>query len=44
MITLYDNPFGPFTRKVRMVLFLKDLPFASLDALAQSTRLWGLCP
>ena len=34
MITLYDNPFSPFTRKVRMVLFLKELPFESIDGLA----------
>lgn len=34
MITLYDNPFSPFTRKVRMVLFWKELAFESVDALA----------
>jgi glutathione S-transferase len=34
MITLYDNPFSPFTRKVRMVLFRKELPFESIDGLA----------
>ena len=36
MITLYDNPFSPFARKVRMVLRIKDLPFRSVDALARS--------
>jgi glutathione S-transferase len=34
MLVLYDNPFSPFTRKVRMVLHYKDLPFRSVDALA----------
>jgi glutathione S-transferase len=34
VITLYDNPFSPFARKVRMVLGYKGLPFASIDALA----------
>jgi glutathione S-transferase len=34
MITLYDNPFSPFARKVRMVLDYKDLPFTRIDALA----------
>lgn len=31
---LYDNPFSPFCRKVRMVLRYKGLAFESLDALA----------
>jgi glutathione S-transferase len=34
MITLYDNPFSPFARKVRMVLHYKGLSFRSVDALA----------
>ncbi len=34
MIRLYDNPFSPFTRKVRMVLAHKGLAFESIDALA----------
>jgi glutathione S-transferase len=34
MITLYDNPFSPFARKVRMVLDYKGLAFESVDALA----------
>lgn len=34
MIRLYDNPFSPFTRKVRLVLATKGLPFESIDALA----------
>lgn len=38
MITLYDNPFSPFTRKVRMVLGYKEVPFESVDALATSER------
>ena len=33
MITLYDNPFSPFTRKVRMVLDHKGLAFTRIDAL-----------
>ena len=37
MIVLYDNPFSPFARKVRMVLFWKNLAFESIDALALST-------
>jgi glutathione S-transferase len=36
MLTLYDNPFSPFTRKIRMVLRLKGLEFDSIDALATS--------
>lgn len=34
MITLYDNPFSPFARKVRMALDHKGLPFTAVDALA----------
>lgn len=34
MLTLYDNPFSPFARKVRMVLRFKGLAFDSIDALA----------
>ena len=34
MITLYDNPFSPFARKVRMVLQWKAVAFESIDALA----------
>ncbi len=34
MLTLYDNPFSPFARKVRMVLRFKGLQYGSVDALA----------
>jgi glutathione S-transferase len=34
LITLYDNPFSPFARKVRMVLHHKEVAFESVDALA----------
>jgi glutathione S-transferase len=34
MITLYDNPFSPFARKVRMALGYKKIAFESVDALA----------
>ncbi len=34
MLTLYDNAFSPFARKVRMVLELKGLKFESVDGLA----------
>lgn len=34
MLTLYDNPFSPFARKVRMVLHWKKLEYRSIDALA----------
>jgi len=34
MITLCDNPFSPFARKVRMVLDYKGLTATSVDALA----------
>lgn len=34
MLTLYDNPFSPFARKVRMVLRFKGLKYRSIDALA----------
>lgn len=33
-LVLYDNPFSPFARKVRLVLRHKDLRFRSVDALA----------
>jgi glutathione S-transferase len=36
MLILYDNPFSPFARKVRMVLRIKGIPFRSVDALARS--------
>jgi glutathione S-transferase len=38
LITLYDNPFSPFARKVRMVLQYKGVEFASIDALAGGER------
>ena len=34
MLTLYDNPFSPFARKVRLVLAFKGLRADSIDALA----------
>lgn len=34
MITLHDNPFSPFARKVRMALGVKGVDFESIDALA----------
>jgi glutathione S-transferase len=34
VLTLYDNPFSPFARKVRMVLRFKGLQYRSIDALA----------
>jgi glutathione S-transferase len=34
MRTLYDNPFSPFARKVRLVLAFKGLRVDSIDALA----------
>src|SRR5688572_22045588 len=33
MITLYDNAFSPFARKVRMVLDLKGLEYSTVDGL-----------
>ena len=46
MITLYDNPFSPFARKVRMALRWKQLPFESIDALTlrELPRLRGVNP
>lgn len=46
MITLYDNPFSPFARKVRMVLQLKSAAFESVDALAldEHARLGAVNP
>jgi glutathione S-transferase len=38
LITLYDNPFSPFARKVRMVLQWKEVAFQSIDALATAER------
>ena len=35
-MTLYDNPFSPFARKIRMVLWFKEIAFESIDALATS--------
>lgn len=34
MLTLYDNPFSPFARKVRLVLDHKGLAYERIDALA----------
>src|SRR6185503_3986366 len=34
MIVLYDNPFSPFARKVRMTLQFKEVAYESIDALA----------
>ncbi len=34
MLTLYDNAFSPFARKVRMVLRFKGVEYRSVDALA----------
>jgi glutathione S-transferase len=34
MLTLYENPFSPFARKVRLVLAFKGLHAESVDALA----------
>lgn len=34
MIVLYDNPFSPFARKVRMALGFKGVTYESIDALA----------
>jgi len=34
VLTLYDNPFSPFARKVRMVLRFKGLEYRAIDALA----------
>jgi glutathione S-transferase len=36
MLTLYDNPFSPFARKVRLVLAHKGLRAESVDALAHA--------
>ena len=38
MLTLYDNAFSPFARKVRMVLRFKGLQYRSVDALALDAR------
>jgi glutathione S-transferase len=38
MLTLYDNPFSPFARKVRMALRYKGLQYQSIDALAVGER------
>lgn len=46
MITLYDNAFSPFARKVRMVLDHKGLPVDAIDGLAPEghTRLATVNP
>jgi len=36
MLTLYDNPFSPFARKVRMVLRFKGLEFESHAVIPRS--------
>jgi glutathione S-transferase len=38
MITLYDNAFSPFARKVRMVLEHKGLDFEAIDGLLRSSH------
>lgn len=35
---LYDNPFSPFARKVRMVLGYKEIPYDLIDALRHDQR------
>ncbi len=46
MITLFDNAFSPFARKVRMVLEHKGIPFDAIDGLtpAGHERLAALNP
>ena len=34
MLRLYDNPFSPFARKIRMALRIKSVEYRSIDALA----------
>jgi glutathione S-transferase len=41
-MTLYDNPFSPFARKVRLVLAYKGLAVSTIDALALAHH-DGLC-
>jgi glutathione S-transferase len=38
MMTLYDSPFSPFARKVRMVLEFKGLQFEAVDALLRENH------
>ena len=38
MITLYDSPFSPFARKVRMILEFKGLEFEAVDALLKQNH------
>ena len=38
MIKLYDNPFSPFARKVRMVLEFKGLAYEAVDGLLKSSH------
>jgi hypothetical protein len=38
MLTLYDNAFSPFARKVRMVLEHKGLAFEAIDGLRRSNH------
>src|SRR5271165_6882971 len=38
MITLYDNAFSPFARKVRLVLDHKRIPYDVVDGLARKNR------
>lgn len=38
MMTLLDNPFSPFARKVRLVLLLKQLEFEEVDGLIKANH------
>ena len=38
MITLYENPFSPFARKIRMVLEVKDIEYEAVDGLKKSNH------
>lgn len=38
MLTLFDNAFSPFARKVRMVLEFKQLPFTAIDGLDRANH------
>jgi glutathione S-transferase len=45
-LILYDNPFSPFARKVRMALDFKGIAYSSVDALAlrELARLRAIAP
>jgi len=40
MLTLYDDVFSPYARKVRIALYEKGVPFERVRALSRTRQRW----